>query len=162
MSYPSPPPADRPASASAGTAPSSVRTAALLVYALVGLAVIRTIIAIVAEDTLIDAYVESGDSSVNTEFARDAAPAYIPIAIGSLVIFGGLMLLTAYFFTKGKSWARITAIVICVLGVLVGLVSFLQPAPVWYQLLGVLSGLLSLGVIVMLLRADARAFSSAH
>lgn len=162
MSYPSPPPADRPASASAGTAPSSVRTAALLVYGIVAVGVIRVIAAIVAEDSLVDAYVDSQQGSAAGELAREGAPAFLATAVIGLVIFGALMLLLAYFFTKGKNWARITAIVICALGVLGGLVSLLQPAPLWYQLLGVVSGLLSLGVIVMLLRGDARAFYSSH
>lgn len=162
MSYPAPPPSEGSITARSGPAPSSVRTAQMIVYALVALSVIRTIAAIAAKDTLVDYFVESRDADPGSEYGQrvvaEGAPAFVPIAIISLVIFGGLLLLLAYFFSQGKSWARIVAVVVCVLGALGGLLSLFQPAPIWYQLLGVLAGLLSIAVIVFLFRPDSNEF----
>lgn len=37
-------------------------------------------------------------------------------------------------------------------------VAFAQPAPIWYELLGIVAGLPALGILVLLYRKDANAF----
>lgn len=155
MTYQGSSPAGGPG-VSAGSPPSSVRTAALLVYALVALMAIRTLLTILFKDDLIEAY--ATDRNINVTLAEDGAPAYTAIAIGSLIIFGGLLLLCAVYFSKGANWARIVATVFAALSVIGSLLVFVQPAPTWYKLLGILSGLIALGIIVMLYRPDANQF----
>jgi len=133
-----------------------------IMYGLIAVLVLQTILAIIAKDTLIESYAKTRNLDVSREIdrtlAESGAPAYVAIALGSLVIFGGLLALCAVFLARGANWARIVATVIAALNVL-GLVGvFVQPAPAWYKILGVLSGLLGLGLLVLLYRSDASAF----
>ena len=86
------------------------------------------------------------------------APAYTSIAVGSLVIFGGLLLLAAPFVPRAAGWARLVATVIAVLNALGLVVVLIQPAPAWYKLFGLATGLPALGILVLLYRADENAF----
>lgn len=157
-------PTRRDAPPTAGTAPASpsVRTAVLLMYGLLGVTALRALLSLVAHDALLDAFAKSRDLDRNTEYGKlavdTAAPAYTSIAIGSLVIFGILLLVTAAFVRKGAGWARIVATVIAALNLLNLVVVIAQPAPIWYRLLGVVVALLALGILVLLYRPDANAF----
>ena len=155
-SYPQAPPPDAGHSSGPGAPPKSVRTAATLVYAIIAIAVLRTILTIVFQDSLIEAFAES--QGINPEVAKETAPEYTSLAIIGLLIFGGLMAWLTVMFLKGRNWARIVATVIAVLNVLGGLIGLLQAAPLWYQLLGLLSAILAVGVIVMLWRRDSKEF----
>lgn len=161
MSNPPPPPPYAASSApGTGTAPAAVRTAATLVYVLLAVNAIRTLAAIVAKDSLVDAWLEDQgiDPDSSSVVLRDGAPAYVAIAIISLVVFGVLMVVLAQQFLRGKKWARIVATILAVLGVLGGVLSFAQPAPIWYQLLGVLAAVVSAAIIYFLYRPESNAF----
>lgn len=136
----------------------SARMAALLIWTLVGLLVLRTLLTIVLLDSLIDAFGEGrGDAALGREFLEAAAPAYVPIALISLVLFGGLLALSAIFVGKGARWARITAIVISVLvllGALLGI--FLQASTILFIVVNVLVAVTAVGVIFYLLRPDVK------
>lgn len=140
--------------------PESVNTATLLVYVLLAVNAVRTLAAIIAKDTLVDSYLKSKnlDPKTASTILRDGAPAYVAISIISLVIFGVIMVVLALQFRRGKNWARIVAAVLAALGTLGGLLSFSQPGPTWYKLLGVLAGLVSLAIIVFLFRPDSNRF----
>ena len=124
MSYPATP--TTPTTPTAAL-PRAVQLARTLVFTLVGLLALRTLLSIIWADNLIDAYV--GDRQTNSEFVdeaylespRDGAPTYTIIAIVSLILFGGLLLLAAVKFADRAGWARIVAIVIGILAALGGL-----------------------------------------
>ena len=144
------------------SAPASVRTAALLTYALVAIAAVRLLLAIVANDSLVEAYADSMKIDMNDELGRasaeQGAPGFVAIALISFVIFGALSVLLAQLFLRGSNGARWIAIVLGVLGGLGGILALAAAAPVWYQALGVLSGVISLAIVFYLLRPDAKAF----
>ncbi len=154
-----PTPSPPPGSAN-GTAPASVQTAKLLAYVLVAIQAIRTLITIIANDTLVDAYLEDQgvDPGGAGDFARDGAPAYTGIAIISLVLFGLLIAALANQFGQGKSWARIVTVIFTGLGGLVGLITLVQPAPAWFVILGLITAAVSFALIVFLFRPDANGY----
>jgi hypothetical protein len=132
--------------------------AVLLIWTLVGLLAIRTLLTIVLLDSLIDAFAAGrGDAALGREFIEGAAPAYVPIALISLVLFGGLLALCAIFVGKGAGWARITAIVLSVLvllGALLGI--FLQASTILFIVVNVLVAVTAAGVIYYLLRPNVK------
>lgn len=151
------------ASTSSAAASPSIRTATTLIYALVAAVyVIQTILAIAAKNSLIAAYAKSAGIDAHTQIGRLQAdggtPAYVPTAIGSLVIFGGLLLLCAVFINRRANWARIVATVLAVLVALGLLTAVAQPSPAWYKLIQIVAGLLGIGIIVMLYRSDSNQF----
>jgi hypothetical protein len=153
---------DAPLRADAAPSSPSVRTAVLLMYGLLGVIALRALLSLVAHDALLDAFAKSRDLDRSTEYGKfavdTAAPAYTTIAIGSLVIFGVLLLLTAAFLRRGARWARVVATVVAVLNLLNIVVVFAQPAPIWFRLLGLAAALLGLAILVLLYRPDANAF----
>ncbi len=151
-----------PTGPAGGSVPPSVRTATLLIYALIGLYVLQTILSIVGKDSLIDAYAEDQGIDMNSDFGQrvveEGAPAYVPIAIGSLIIFGGLLVLCSVFINRRANWARIVVTILAALNVLGMLLAFVQPSPWWYKLGSILAGLISIAIIVFLYRSDANAY----
>lgn len=148
--------------APAPAVPQSVRVATLLMYGLLAVIVLRTIVTLVAHDALLDSFAADRGYDRDTQFGQlateNAAPAYTAIALISLVIFGGLLLLATIFVPKAAGWARIVATVIAAFNLLGLAVVVGQPAPVWYKLFGIAAGLLALGIIVLLYRSDSNAF----
>lgn len=141
--------------------PSSVATAQKLVYAYIAIAVIQTIVAFVAADALLDAFAESrGTSGLPEEVTASDAPAYGMVALLSLILVGGLLLASALNFPKRAGWARIVALVFGVLGTLGGILTLIQPAPIWYRLIQILAGLIALGIVVTLLQGDSNRWFS--
>lgn len=132
--------------------------AVLLIWTLVALLVVRTLLTIALLDSLIDAFSEGrGDAALGREFIEGAAPAYVPIALISLVVFGGLLALCAIFIPKGAGWARITAIVmsaLALLGALLGI--FVQASTVLFIVINVLVAVAAAAVIYYLVRPAAK------
>ena len=153
---------DTPPGVATTPASPSVRTAIMLMYGLLGVIALRAVLSLVAHDALLDAFAKSRNLDRNTEYGKfaveSAAPKYTTIAIGSLVIFGVLLLLTAAFLRRGAGWARVVATVIAALNLLNVVVVIAQPAPVWFRLLGAAAALLGLGILVLLYRSDSNAF----
>jgi hypothetical protein len=153
---------DAPHSAAPAAPSSSVRTAVQLMYGLLAVIAVRALLSLVAHDALLDAFAGSRNRDRDVEFDRQVvdstAPAYTSIAIGSLVIFGILLLVTAVYLRRGARWARLVATVVAVLNLLNILIVIAQPAPIWYKLLGVIVSLLALGILVLLYRSGANAF----
>jgi len=147
-----------PAGSMAGRSPS-VRMAVLLIWTLVGLLAVRTLLTIVLLDSLIDAFAEGrGDAVLGREYLEGAAPAFVPIALISLIVFGGLLALCAIFIGKGARWARVTAIVMSVLALLGALLGiFVQPSTILFIVINVLVAVTATGVIFYLIRPDASA-----
>jgi len=151
------------ASPRSGTGHTAGRSAAtwmavLLIWSLVGLLAVRTLLTIVLLDSLLDevAATRTDTAGRTREYIESVAPAFVPIALISLVLFGGLLALCAIFIGKGARWARITAIVLTVLvllGALLGI--FVQPGTILFLVINVLVAVTSVGVIFYLVRPDA-------
>jgi len=133
--------------------------AVLLIWSLVGLLVVRTLLTIVLIDSLIDAYGESllDAGLAPREYLEGIAPAYVPIALIQLVLFGGLLALCAIFVARGARWAPITATVTSVLALLGSLLVFVQASTGLFIVVNVLVAVTALGVIYYLFRAGAEA-----
>lgn len=131
--------------------------AIVLIWSLVGLIVLRTLLTLVLLDSLIDSFGEGReDAALGREFLESAAPRYVPIALISLIIFGGLLAMCAIFIGKGARWARITAIVMSVLvllGALLGI--FVQASTILFIVINVLVAVTAIGVIFYLARSDS-------
>ena len=139
--------------------PSTVRNAALAVWAVLGLLVLRVILTIAFTDDLVDAYIGDNETlnSLPREFGEEAAPRYTAVAIGVLVI-GAVLALAAANLGKGARWARVVAIVFASLSVLGVVVSLIAPTIPLLLVVNVLVGVLSAAVIVLLCTGDANRF----
>ena len=155
-----PPRATPPAAA----VPPAVRTASMLLWVLVALMAVRTLVTIVLLDDLVDAYAESlrGGAALPRDVVADGAPAYVPVALFSLFVFGGLLGLCAAFVKRGAAWARIVATMFASLAALGGLLVLLQPSTVLFTLLGVLSAAVAVAAVVLLFSGPAKAFFRAQ
>lgn len=134
--------------------------AVLLIWSLVGLLAVRTVLTIVLLDSLLDEVAAERTDTVGAsrEYVESVAPAFVPIALISLLLFGGLLVLCAIFIPRGGRWARITAIVMSVLvllGALLGI--FVQPGTILFLVINVLVAVTALGVIFYLIRPDPAA-----
>lgn len=118
-----------PAQAQRKPAPTIVVAAALLLWLLAGLLVLRAVLTFVLFDSLVDSWYESrAVAGVPREIIEDGAPAYRQIALGSAILFGGLIALAAAFLPRGARWARILATVVGGFAFLGGLSAIPQPA----------------------------------
>lgn len=72
------------------------------------------------------------------------APAFVPIAVISFVLFGLIYLGLALMLQRGAGWARIVLTVLSVLALLSVPVSFLQSRPILFTVLSLLSTVLYL------------------
>ena len=107
-----------------------------------------------------DIYDEGGADAVS-----DSAPAYVPIAVISTIIFGGIMALLAIFLQRGDNWARIVLTVLAVLGVLGAFSNFVQHRPALLLVITVLQLALYVGLLVFMWHRDSSAYvkgSRAH
>jgi hypothetical protein len=136
--------------------PSAVRNAALAVWAILGLLVVRVILTFAMSDALIDAWVDSNDTakSLPRELVEAGAPKYGAVAIGVLVI-GVVLALAAANLAKGARWARVVVYVFASLNILGIVVSFLAPSLVALMVINALVALLSVAVIVLLSSGEA-------
>ena len=140
----------------ASTMPAAVDRAQKLVFGLIGVYVVQTVVAFVASDALVDYYAKAHNYTGSfAAYADESAPAYGPIALISLVVVGGLLLVSALSFPKRAGWARIVALVFAVLALLGGLLGFVQDSPIWYRIIVFVGGLLGLAIAALLLSRDS-------
>lgn len=137
------------------TAP--VRNATKLLWVLVGIGVLRTILTFALFDSLLDAYVDQrGDTGLSREVVEDEAPAYRSVALVTGLLFAALLTAAALGVSQGRHWARTLGIVLSVLVGFGGLISAIQPAPIVFPLLGVVSAAVAIATVVFLARPEVR------
>lgn len=148
----------------AAPAPQSVRTAAMLLWALVGLMAVRTLTTIVLFDDLLDAYAEQvdGAQALPADGVAEAAPAYVSTAVFTLVVFGGLLALCAVHVRRAAGWARIVATMFASLAALAGLLVLLQPSTPLFTVLGLLNAAVAVAAVWQLYSRSANEFFRAH
>lgn len=141
------------------TTPPAVRNAALAVWAILGLVVLRVILTITMNDALVDAWIESNSSAaaLPREIAAESAPAYTGVAIGILVI-GLVLALAAVNLAKGARWARVVVYVFASLNIIGIVLSLLAPTLLVIMMINVLVALLSVAAIVLLSTGEANRF----
>jgi hypothetical protein len=139
--------------------PQPVRNAALAVWAILGLVVLRVILTVAFADDLVDAWIDSNETAkaLPRELAEGSAPAYAPIAIGTLVI-GLVLALAAANLSKGATWARVVVYVFASLNIVGILLAFLAPTLVVLMVINVLIALLSVAAIVLLSTGESNRF----
>jgi hypothetical protein len=139
------------------TTPSAVRNAALAVWAILALVVLRTILTVALEDDLIDAWVEKSNSNLPRELIAGGAPKYTAVSIGVLVI-GVVLAVAAANLSKRAKWARVLVYIFASLSILGIVVSFLAPSLVVLMVINALVAVLSVAAIVLLSTGDANRF----
>ena len=139
--------------------PQPDKLATTVVWAVLGLLVLRVILTFVFADDLVDAWI--GDNAtakaMPRELAEAGAPKYTGVAIGVLVI-GAVLALAAVNLGKGARWARVVAIVFAALSIVGVVVSLIAPSIAVLIVLNIVVGLLSVATIVLLVRKDSSAF----
>lgn len=154
-SYPTPPeqPPSRPVQQ-----PSSIRTAVMLVWAIVAVSIVNLVLSFAFIDDIVAA---SGTDLSESE--QDAART---VALISAVVFGlvfaVLWALMGYFLGKGKNWARIVLTILAVLGVLGGLFGFVGDQPAVLLVTGIITLLLELGLLYFMWQKESSAFLQAR
>lgn len=132
-------------------APGTVRVAAMLLFAVVAVQVLRAVLTFAMFDTLIDAYAEnSGDAGLPRDLIEDRAPRYKEITLINAVVIGGLLALCGVHVLRGARWARVTATVVGALGVCGGALTVLDQLTPLFTVLGVLVAV-GLGAAIVLL-----------
>jgi hypothetical protein len=146
-------------SSSVQPAPRTVRLAAVLLFAVVGVQVLRVVLTFVMFDSLLDAYVEKvGETALPREVVEDGAPQYKAIALINAFVIGGLLALSAAYLLRGAKWARITATVIAALGVCGGVLTLFQPLTPLFTILGVGVAIGLAAAVVLLWRESSGEF----
>lgn len=143
------------------TVPKTVTAAALLTWIYIGLAALSAILTIVLKDELVARFME-GRYDRGYSDPDQVAPAFVPVAIGGLLIFGVVFALCAVFLTRGAGWARVTLIVFAILSFLGTGPELLQPRPAYFAVLDVLQALVALGILFLLWHGATRAYFRAH
>lgn len=141
--------------------PPAVRNAALAVWAILVLVVLRVIVTVAFEDDLVDAWIDTNETAkaLPREIAAGGAPSYTGVAIGILVI-GLILALAAANLPKGKNWARIVVYVFASLNLIGIVLSFVAPTILVLMVINALVAALSLAAIVLLSTGESSRFFS--
>lgn len=127
-----------PGDSPAAGIPPTIRIATTLIWALVALMAVRT--------------------ALSFTFVDQPAQTYVPTALGSLLLLGGLLALAALNVRRGVRWARWLAAMFASLAAFGGLLGLAAPTSVQFTLIGLVSAAVAVTVIVLLFSGPAQAF----
>lgn len=134
-----------------GAPPSTVVRAVQLMFAVAALSVVGLLLLFATQDEL-RAQIAASQPGVSASALDTAVTA---ATVGS-VIFGllvvGLYVFLALKVRAGRSWARITTLVLTALSVLATLATLGQPQPSLSRILSLITVVLSVGIVVLLMR----------
>lgn len=117
--------------------PVHVAIAAMLLWLLVGLTVLRTALSVFVYDL----------------YGGDVAVAFVTLAL-----VAGLLGLCAYYVPRGSRSARVVAAMLTLVTGLGGLTSALAPSSIAFAVLGAIGAVSSMAVLLLLYSAPARSF----
>jgi hypothetical protein len=140
-------------------APSTVRNAVLLMYIRAGLGVLGIIVVLATKNSLRNEIRDQHpeyDADKLDRLTHNAVHASVIIGIVFLVLY----VLLAIQVARGRNWARIVTWVISALGV-IGLLSVLGESSAASKIIGVFSGLLAIGIIILLALAPSNEYFAA-
>lgn len=136
-----------------------------VVVALMGLA---TVLTIVLEDDLIEAWAQRNPGA--REILREggiealkqssiALPAFVPVAVVMFVVMLGLLAVLRVFFREGYEWARLSLVGVALLvGLGAGLIAFRESPPAVFVVLALVTMLADLAFLALLAHPDTTAF----
>lgn len=132
--------------------PTSITRSVQVVYALVALSLLNLALTIVFKDALIESWADStgtwgavlDEGGVERIEELGVAPAFVPIAVGSFVLFGVLFVFLALMLQRGAGWARIVLTVLAVLALLSVPLGFLQSRPISFTMISLVTAVLYL------------------
>ena len=153
------PPAPEPVPAAPAQAPSTVRNAVLLMYIRAGLGALGIIVTLATKNSvrnaIRDQHPEYSADKLD-RLANNAVTAGVIIGIVFLVLY----VLLAVQVARGRNWARIVTWIVSALGVL-GLLSVFGESSGGTKIVSVISGLLAVGIIVLLALAPSNQYFAA-
>jgi hypothetical protein len=148
--------------------PGSVVNAMRCLGALAALMGLGTLLTIVFQDDLIEAWAEGNPGA--REILRDGGvealkassislPAFVPVVVVMFVVLLCLMSVLRVLFREGYEWARLTlAGMGLLIGLAAGLIAFRESPPAIFVVLCVLTILVDLAFLALLAHPDTTAF----
>ncbi len=139
-------------------APAPVKNAVLLMYIRAALGVISLIVLLATKNSLKD-QIRKNNSNYDADKLDSVVNAAVVIGVVLGIIFIVLYVLLAMQVAKGKNWARIVTWVISAIGVL-SLLGTLSNSTAISKILTVVSGLISIAIIVLLAMGPSNQYFS--
>lgn len=140
--------------------PSTLRNAVLLLWVLIGIGLVRVVLTFAMADSLMEHWIEQYDPEGRfpREMVESAAPAYGGLALVSGALFAAVLALCAIFLARGARWAHVVAIVFGILTALGGAMSLIQPVPVLFTVVFLVTAVVAIAALVFLFAAPTRAY----
>lgn len=141
--------------------PPSIARSVQVVYALVALSLLNLALTIVFKDSLIESWAGSGEGLYSELLDEGGtqrigelgvAPAFVPIAVISFILFGVIFLFLALMLQRGAGWARIVLTILSVLALLSVPIGFLQSRPILFTVISLLTAALYLVLLFFMWR----------
>ena len=148
--------------------PSSVVNAQRALGVLVALMAIATVLTVLLEDSLIEAWARR--SAAGREILAEGGiealrasslslPAFVPVVVVMFVVMLSLLAVLRVFFREGYQWARLAlAGVAVIIGLASGLIAFREDPPLVFVVLCVVALLVDLALLVLLFHRDTTEF----
>jgi len=144
--------------------PASVVNAQRCLAALVALMGLGTVLTVLLQDSLIEAWAEGNpgarqilrDGGVDALKASSIAlPAFVPVVVVMFVVLLGLLGVLRVFFREGYQWARLALVAAAlVIGLAAGLIAFRESPPAVFVVVCVLTILVDVAFLVFLVHPD--------
>jgi hypothetical protein len=148
--------------------PGSVVKAMRCLGALVALMALATVLTILLQDDLIEAWAEGNPAAreILDEGGIDglkassiSLPAFVPVVVVMFVVLLGLLAVLRVFFREGYEWARLSlAGVGLLIGLAAGLIAFRESPPAVFVVLCVVALVVDLAFLVLLAHPDTTEF----
>jgi hypothetical protein len=148
--------------------PGSVVNAMRCLGALAVLMGVGTVLTIVLQDELVEAWAEGNPGA--REILRDGGiealkassislPAFVPVVVVMFVVLLGLLGVLRVFFREGYEWARLSLAALGLLiGLAAGLIAFRESPPAVFVALGVVTLLVDIAFLALLAHPDTTEF----
>jgi hypothetical protein len=148
--------------------PGSVVNAMRCLGALAVLMGVGTVLTIVLQDELVEAWAEGNPGA--REILRDGGiealkassislPAFVPVVVVMFVVLLGLLGVLRVFFREGYEWARLSlAAMGLLIGLAAGLIAFRESPPAVFVALGVVTLLVDIAFLALLAHPDTTEF----
>jgi hypothetical protein len=148
--------------------PGSVVNAMRCLGVLVGLMGLGTVLTILLQDDLVEAWAEGnpGAREILREGGIDAlnassisSPAFVPVVVVMFIVVLGMLAVLRIFFREGYEWARVSlAGMGLLIGLAAGLIAFRESPPVVFVVLCVVTILVDLVFLALLVHPDTTEF----
>jgi hypothetical protein len=148
--------------------PGSVVNAMRCLGALTALMGLGTVLTIVLQDDLVEAWAEGNPAAREilreggVEALKDSSislPAFVPVVVVMFIVLLGLLSVLRVFFREGYEWARLSlGCMGLLIGLAVGLIAFRESPPAVFVVLCVVTILVDVVFLAMLAHPDTTEF----